>query len=75
MVSFEVVEVTLRIWDAHMAGCPVCLVEGQRLCYEGEYLTEQVVTARHAARVDADRRDWISLPTRNRRPTLPGVVA
>ena len=75
MTSFEVVEVTLRIWDTHMARCPECLVEGQHLCYEGEYLTEQVITARHAARVAADRPERFTLPSRNRRPMLPGVPA
>jgi hypothetical protein len=73
--SFEVVEVSIRLWDTHIAQCGECLVEGQHLCYEGEYLTEKVVEAREAFRFTSDRADRIVLPSRLRRPTLPGVLA
>ena len=73
--SFEVVEVSIRLWDTHLSQSGESLVEGQPLCYEGEYLTEKVVEAREAFRVASDRADRIVLPSRHRRPTLPGVLA
>ncbi|HYK94182.1 MAG TPA: hypothetical protein VEY07_09135 [Thermoplasmata archaeon] len=72
--SFEVVEVSLRLWDDHISRCSECLVEGQHLCYEGEYLTEKVVAARVAARLATERADRMILPSQVR-ATLPGVVA
>ena len=29
-------------WDRHVASCRVCLVQGQRMCSEGEFLTSDV---------------------------------
>lgn len=73
--SFEVVEVSLRLWDTHMSRCGECLTEGQHLCYEGEYLTEKVVSARAAVRLAGEPRGRFVLPSRIRRPMLPGIPA
>ena len=75
IASFEGVELSLRSWDDHMARCVECLAEGQHLCYEGTYLTEKVVEARHSMRLNITRRNRLAFPPRLRRPMLPGVPA
>lgn len=36
----------LADWDRHVASCPICLVDGTTLCFEGEHLAELVGEAR-----------------------------
>ena len=62
-------------WDQHFSTCRVCLVRGERLCFEGEYLTERVVVSRAALRAAADRPDNPISLLLHHGQTLPGVPA
>lgn len=76
-VSITVLETRVSAWDVHIAGCGECLVHGDDLCYEGEYLTERVVEAREMARTLAARADRAPIASLFGlgRPMLPGVGA
>ncbi|MCI4336100.1 MAG: hypothetical protein L3K17_02750 [Thermoplasmata archaeon] len=73
--SFSVVEARVDVWDAHIAGCDACLVQGEYLCYEGEFLTERVVEAREMARTLAQRAERVPFASLFGRVALPGVSA
>lgn len=76
-VPVTVLEARVTAWDAHIDRCDVCLVQGESLCYEGEYLTERVVEAREMARTlaaRANRAPILSLFGLGR-TVLPGVGA
>ncbi|MGI0132015.1 MAG: hypothetical protein ACREDK_02805 [Thermoplasmata archaeon] len=71
-------ERALGAWDHHIERCSVCLVEGTTLCYEGEYLSAEVVDVREAIGADEYRvkvRSPIPIPIPDRRPIMPGAVA
>ncbi|HTT35463.1 MAG TPA: hypothetical protein VMH78_06310 [Thermoplasmata archaeon] len=64
----------LDAWDRHVDACAGCLVQGEHLCYEGEYLTESYVAVRSrilaAGRPNGRRSIGLSL----RRLLLPGAA-
>lgn len=69
-------EAALGAWDAHIDRCTVCLVEGSTLCYEGQYLSNEVGEIREAlAASDFQAGIRSPIPTPDRRPTLPGALA
>lgn len=76
-VPITVLEARLSAWDTHIDRCAECLVQGDSLCYEGEYLTERVVEAREMARTLAARasRAPIASLFGLGRTLLPGVGA
>lgn len=76
-VPITVLEARVTDWDVHIAACGQCLVHGDVLCYEGEYLTERVVEAREMARTLAARADRTPIAALFGlgRPVLPGVGA
>ena len=41
-------EERVNAWDRHVETCRVCLSEGTTLCYEGQFLSDEVVDARHS---------------------------
>lgn len=40
------VALAAQAWDLHVDACPLCLVSGNDLCYEGQYLHDDVVEVR-----------------------------
>jgi len=71
----EPVELTALSWDFHVDRCSVCLARGNQLCYEGQYLADEVAIVRMSL-------DGPSRPTRRhpilapeRRPIFPGTPA
>lgn len=76
-VSVTVLEARVTAWDAHIDRCAECLVHGDTLCYEGEFLTERVIEAREMARTLAARanRTPIASLFGLGRTVLPGVGA
>ena len=69
-------ERAIGAWDDHVARCTVCLVEGSVLCYEGEFLSNEVTDLREAlGTVDFEMGIPRPFPTPDRRPTMPGAVA
>lgn len=76
-VPVTVLEARVTDWDAHIAGCRECLVQGEVLCYEGEYLTERVIEAREMARTLAARANRAPIASLFGlgRALLPGVGA
>jgi len=74
-LSSELVERTIREWDDHFSTCSVCLTEGERLCFEGEYLTERVVVSRAALHANLAAEGRLLPVGTIRSQTLPGVPA
>lgn len=73
--AIEQIELAVRDWTVHVERCDVCLAEGTTLCYEGQYLADEVVVIRDRAE-QAPRSPWRA-PTLapRRRPIFPGVPA
>lgn len=71
------VALATHAWDLHVDSCSLCLVAGNLLCYEGQYLHDDVVeirvrsTSAAPALVDPRR----PLSTIRRRPMPRGAVA
>jgi hypothetical protein len=53
-------EVALHEWDTHVDRCVECLTDGMNLCYEGQFLTEEIVETRQAIAIEAG----VTSPTR-----------
>ena len=55
-------------WDRHVESCPICLVEGTILCFEGEHLAELVGEARERLAVEQMNERRAGLPARRLTP-------
>jgi hypothetical protein len=67
-------DLALHAWDLHVDSCRDCLVSGNDLCYEGQYLADEFTIQRSvSAAPAADTRRPIF--TARRRPSFPGAVA
>lgn len=75
VMVIEQIELRVRDWTVHVERCDVCLADGNNLCYEGQYLADEVVFTREKA--DSTRRPIWRAPVFNprRRPIFPGVPA
>ena len=73
--AIERIELAVDEWSLHVEACDVCLVDANRLCYEGQYLADEVVLTR--AKIQAPERAPAREPvlTPRRRPLFPGVPA
>ncbi|MCI4363333.1 MAG: hypothetical protein L3K13_03400 [Thermoplasmata archaeon] len=45
----------VNLWDSHITGCFDCLAQGNSLCAEGVYLTQDVVQRRSAFEAHQNR--------------------
>jgi hypothetical protein len=70
----EPVALSMLSWDFHIDRCSFCLSQGNSLCYEGQYLADEVSITRMRA-------DGPARPSRRpilapeRRPIFPGTPA
>lgn len=73
--TIERIELAVHEWTVHVERCDVCLEDGNALCYEGQYLADEVVLVRESAD-RAPRATWRA-PTLHpkRRAIFPGVPA
>ena len=73
--AIEEIELAVQDWTLHVERCDVCLAEGNALCYEGQYLADEIVLVRDQAG-PSPRPAWRApMFGQRRRPIFPGLPA
>ncbi len=73
--AIETIELAVQEWSFHVERCDVCLVDANRMCYEGQYLADEVVLTRSKIQQPSRAERPAPILTPRRRPILPGVPA
>jgi hypothetical protein len=70
------VVLSVHAWDLHVDQCDLCLVDGNDLCFEGQYLHDDVVGRRlHATPVRPEPPRPLLAPRRRPVPAFAGASA
>ena len=76
VLVLQPVVLAVHAWDLHVDGCVRCLVVGNSLCYEGQYLRDDVVDLRvRSSSYGTDPHRPLFNPRRRPSPGFSGSAA